>query len=172
MTGIEILYPGKDSTVSGQSKIAFGLLKPDAIARNLDNAIYERMKSAELLIYKSKRLTLSNKDVEFLYGHNKNQDFWGAFSKYMTIGKSEPFLCVDGRNDAVNRLNDLIGCFDPSKATEGTIRRDMAISNYFFKGCYQNLVHSSSDKEKMIVESSYFFPEEREFILKMAGEKI
>jgi nucleoside diphosphate kinase len=171
MTTIEILDTTKDSLNSNQSKITFGLLKPDAIIRNLDNVIYERIKASKLSLYKSKKLMLSKKDVELMYGHNKNKNFWDAFSRYMTIGKSEPFLCIDENNDAVNRLNELVGHFDPSKARKGTIRSDLVIGNYFFDGCYQNLVHSSYDKGKMLSESTYFFPEETEFILKMTGEK-
>jgi|YelNatPaOPRAMG01_1025707.scaffolds.fasta_scaffold27881_2 nucleoside-diphosphate kinase len=149
------------------SKITFGILKPDAIIRNLEEEIYKRITSHGLSIYKKRRVRLTETEVNLIYGHNKDKPFYPHFIKYMTVADSEPFLATlfDGR-DAIKLLNEIVGYWEPEKAEKGTIRGDLAIKDFFkeYSLATQNLIHSAREKNNVISEAKLFFSEELEYI--------
>ena len=148
-----------------KEEMTFGLLKPDAIRRNLVDAIFNRVKSAGFYIYKIKKTNLVKEDIDFIYSHNLNKEFYKVFVNYMMQDEVILFLATFSGN-AIGNLNKIVGHFNPQKAEPGTIRGDLAVPNYFFEGCLQNLIHSSFSREKFLLESLYFFPEERDIIMK------
>lgn len=149
------------------------MLKPDAIARNLEDEIYRRIKERGFEIYKKKRLRLSKRIVNKIYNHNKDKPFHHEYVNYMTYGYSEAFLAIllNGK-DAIEELNLVVGYMDPEKAEKWTVRGALGIKNYFkeFPNILQNLIHSSFSKEKVITEALIFFPEEEKLIISLLGE--
>jgi nucleoside-diphosphate kinase len=55
-------------------------------------------------------------------------------------------------DNAIQRLRDLMGATDPSKAAPGTIRREFATS------IEANVIHGSDSLQSAAFEIPYFFP--------------
>ncbi|MDD2678925.1 MAG: nucleoside-diphosphate kinase [Candidatus Nanoarchaeia archaeon] len=133
----------------------FGLLKPDAVDRNLDQIIFSKILKCNLIIDNKKKLTLTKFDVEYIYGHNLGQSFWNDYVNYMTCGPIVGFI-VNGES-AISNLNNLVGYYIPNLAKEGTIRKELGIHDYFKKyKCFQNIIHSSVNQEKAEYELRWF----------------
>lgn len=136
-------------------EVSFGLLKPDAVHRNLEQVIFSKIIDAGLLITDESKFLLEESDVEYIYGHNKGLDFWQDYVGYMTYCPVIGFK-VNGES-AINTINLLVGYYKPEFAKEGTIRKELAIPNYFKKyKCFQNLIHSSVDIERAEYELRWF----------------
>lgn len=125
--------------------VTLGILKPDSIARNLENDIYARIDQADLEIIKISRRKMSKTDVDFLYPAHAGKNYYQEIVGFMTSHNSEVFMVL-GEN-ALDRLNKLVGSTDPSKSPAGTIRGDFYARNRVltqFPTVYQNNIHSSS----------------------------
>jgi len=60
-------------------------------------------------------------------------------------------MVLEGEH-AIQRLRDLMGATDPSKAAPGTIRREFAAS------IEANVIHGSDSFQSAAFEIPYFFP--------------
>lgn len=128
------------------------IIKPDAVAKNLVGAIYNRFESAGLRIVGAKMMHLSKEQAEGFYAEHKERPFFGALVEFMTSG---PIVVqvLEGE-EAVRKNRDIMGATNPAEALAGTIRADYA------ETIDENAVHGSDATESAAREIAYFFSDE------------
>ena len=127
----------------------FCIIKPDAVARNLQGEILCMIQAAQLKVVGVKMLHLSKAQAEGFYAVHKERSFFGELTDYMCSG---PVLCavLEGE-DAIARYRRLMGATNPAQAEEGTIRKKYALN------LEANSVHGSDAPESATFEIAYFF---------------
>ncbi|MBY6186175.1 nucleoside-diphosphate kinase [Marinobacter hydrocarbonoclasticus] len=130
----------------------FSIIKPDAVAKNLIGAIYNRFESAGLKIVASKMVHLTREQAEGFYAEHKERPFFGALVDFMTSG---PIMVqvLEGEN-AVLANREIMGATNPADAARGTLRSDYANS------IDENAVHGSDALASAEREIAYFFTAE------------
>ena len=123
------------------------IIKPDAVAKNVIGAIYNRFESAGLRIVASKMIHMSKEQAEGFYEH-KERPFFGALVDFMTSG---PVMVQVRRRNAVLANREIMGATNPADAAAGTLRSDYAAS------IDENAVHGSDAPESAAREIAYFF---------------
>ena len=128
------------------------IIKPDAVAKNLIGAIYNRFESAGLRIVASKMMHLSKEQAEGFYAEHEERPFFGALVEFMTSG---PIVVqvLEGEN-AVLKNREIMGATNPAEALAGTLRADYA------ETIDENAVHGSDATETAAREIAYFFSDE------------
>ncbi|RUO80313.1 nucleoside-diphosphate kinase [Idiomarina tyrosinivorans] len=128
------------------------IIKPDAVAKNLVGAIYNRFESAGLRIVAAKMMHLSKEQAEGFYAEHKERPFFGALVEFMTSG---PIVVqvLEGE-EAVRKNRDIMGATNPAEALAGTLRADYA------ETIDENAVHGSDAVESAAREIAYFFSDE------------
>ncbi len=132
------------------------MIKPDGVARGLDQEIIKRVETAGLKIVEKKKLEITKELAEDIYSPHKGKPFYNGLLKFITSG---PVIAtvVQGDN-AIQRLRDLMGATDPEEAAPGTIRGDLKEENIrTAEGTIKNLVHGSDSLESAKRESKIFF---------------
>ena len=125
------------------------IIKPDAVAKNVIGAIYDRFEKAGLKIVAAKMMHLSLAQASEFYGIHKERGFFNDLVAFMSSG---PVMiqALRGEN-AVLKHREIMGATNPAQAAAGTIRADFAES------IDKNAVHGSDSLENAAVEISYFF---------------
>ena len=127
---------------------SLGLLKPDCTLRHLTKTIMEMILETGLEIVATKTLFLSASDVEAFYVSCITENFFAEMSLFLQSGPTIAYL-VRG-NEAITRLNKLVGSTDPVDALPGTIRR-------MGTDIRHNLAHSSQDSLNFLREATIIF---------------
>lgn len=127
----------------------FSIIKPNAVAKNVIGAIYNRFESAGFKIVAAKMLHLTREQAEGFYAEHKGKPFFDGLVTFMTSG---PIMVqvLEGEN-AVQRHRDLMGATNPENALAGTLRADYADS------LTENAVHGSDSQASAEREIAYFF---------------
>ena len=127
----------------------FSIIKPDAVARNLQGEIIAMIQNAGLRIVGMKMIHMTKAQAEGFYAVHSARPFFKDLVEYMISG---PVVvsCLEGEN-AIARYRDLMGATDPAKAAEGTIRKK------FGKSIEANACHGSDGPDTAKVEVAYFF---------------
>ena len=127
----------------------FSIIKPDAVARNLQGEILAMIQKAGLRIVAMKMVQLTQAQAEAFYAVHKERPFYGELVSYMTSG---PVVCsvLEGE-DAITAYRTVMGATDPAKAAEGTIRKIYAES------VQANAVHGSDAPDTAAQEIAFFF---------------
>src|SRR5256885_11399909 len=125
------------------------IMKPDATRRNITGEIVARFEEAGLRVVAQKRMMLSTAQAEAFYNVHKARPFFRSLVDFMT---SNPVVVqvLEGEN-AIAKNREVMGATDPSKAAEGTIRKDFAES------IEANSVHGSDAPETAANEIRFFF---------------
>ena len=125
------------------------LIKPDAVARNLQGDILGMIQAAQLKVTALKMLHLGKAQAEAFYAVHKERPFFASLTDFMCSG---PVLCavLEGE-DAIARYRKLMGATNPAQAEEGTIRKKYALN------LEANSVHGSDTPESAAFEVPYFF---------------
>jgi nucleoside-diphosphate kinase len=125
------------------------IIKPDAVAKNVIGAIYDRFEKAGLRIVAAKRLQLTRAQAEGFYAVHRERGFFNDLVNFMISG---PVMVqvLEGDN-AVLKHRDIMGATNPKEAAPGTIRADFADS------IDANAVHGSDSLENAKTEIAYFF---------------
>jgi nucleoside-diphosphate kinase len=125
------------------------IIKPDAVARDLQGEILSMIQSAQFKVAAMKMLHLSKAQAEGFYAVHKERPFFDELTGYMSSG---PVLCavLEGEN-AIARYRELMGATNPAQAEPGTIRKKYALN------LEANSVHGSDAPESAAFEISYFF---------------
>lgn len=125
------------------------MIKPGAVRRNLIGQIISRFESSGLRVAAARMLQLSQEQAEQFYAIHRERPFYSDLVTYMTEG---PILVMvlEGE-DAIAKNRAIMGSTDPSKATPGTIRFDLA------KNTTRNTVHGSDAPETAATEIAFFF---------------
>jgi len=129
----------------------FSIIKPDAVAKNVIGAIYNRFESAGLRIVASKMIHMSKEQAEGFYAVHRERPFYGELTKFMSSGAC--MVLALEKNNAVAAWRETIGATNPEEAAEGTIRKDFATS------LGENAVHGSDSDENAEKEIAFFFTE-------------
>ena len=128
---------------------SFGLLKPDCLKRGIQKEVIAMIESVGLEIIAIKRVRLTKKEIDIIWTSLSNEDFYEEFLKYCLSGDCMAFI-VEG-DDAIAKLNDLIGHYDPKRAEKHTIR------HRFGRSVMENVIHSTATEEMFWREVSLFF---------------
>jgi len=130
-------------------KITFTMIKPDATAAGHTGKIIDRIIGAGFKIKAMKWTKLSKEEAGKFYEVHKERPFYGELVDYMSSG---PIVAaILEKDNAVEDFRTLIGATDPTKAAEGTIRRDFATS------IAANAIHGSDSDENALIEGAFFF---------------
>ena len=125
------------------------IIKPDAVAKNVIGAIYDRFEKAGLKIVAAKMMHLSLAQASEFYGIHKERGFFNDLVAFMSSG---PVMiqALRGEN-AVLKHREIMGATNPADAAPGTIRADFAES------IDKNAVHGSDAADTAANEIAYFF---------------
>ena len=127
----------------------FSIIKPDATERNLTGAVNAVIEGAGLRIVAQKRVRMTRQEAETFYAVHKERPFFGELVEFMTSGPVVVQV-LEGEN-AVAKYRDIMGATDPTKAAEGTIRKQFA------KSVGENSVHGSDSVDNAKMEIAQFF---------------
>ncbi|QPJ62771.1 MAG: nucleoside-diphosphate kinase [Candidatus Nitronauta litoralis] len=130
-------------------ELTFAIIKPDAVERNLNGKILERIESNGFKIAAMKRARLTQSVAEGFYYVHKERPFFKDLTTFMASGPVT--LLVLEAEGAIKKWRDLMGATNPKDAAEGTIRKDFAVD------IEKNSVHGSDSAENAAFEISYFF---------------
>jgi nucleoside-diphosphate kinase len=126
------------------------LLKPDAVARGLMGEILRRYEAKGLAVVAMELRTIDASVAAQHYVEHVEKEFYPPLRDFVTSGPLVA-LVLEGDN-AVECVRALNGATDGRKATPGSIRGDLALSNR------ENLVHGSDSPESAAREIAIWFP--------------
>ncbi len=129
----------------------FSIVKPNAVAKNVIGAIYNRFESAGFNIVAAKMLHLTKAQAEGFYAEHKGKPFFDGLVAFMISGPIVVSV-LEGEN-AIQRHRDLMGATNPANALAGTLRADYADS------LTENATHGSDSAESAAREIAFFFGE-------------
>jgi len=127
----------------------FGIVKPDAVAKNAVGGVIQMIEGAGLKVVGLKMLRLSQTQAEGFYAVHKARPFYNDLVKFMTSGPVV-VMALEGES-AVTRYREVMGATDSAKAAAGTIR------NAFGTNIERNAVHGSDGPDTAKVEIAFFF---------------
>ena len=127
-----------------------GIVKPDAVKRNLIGEILRRAEGAGLKIIAAQLQQLTKAKAEGFYAVHKERPFFPDLVTFMTSGPCLPFV-LEGEG-AIATWRELMGTTDPKKAAPATIRAAFGTS------IQNNCTHGSDSPETARFETGYFFP--------------
>ncbi len=131
------------------SNRTFTMIKPDAMKKNVQGEIIDRIIKAGFRIVALKMTQLSNEKAGEFYAVHKARPFYGELVEFMSSGPIIAAILEKG--NAVASFRQFIGATDPSKADEGTIRKLYASS------VGENAIHGSDSDENAAIEGNFFF---------------
>jgi nucleoside-diphosphate kinase len=127
------------------------MIKPDGVKRNLIGEVVSRVEEKGFEITKIKMMMISKSLAEEHYGEHKDKPFFNDLVEFITSGPVVA-MQVEGEN-VVAQIRNLMGATNPSDATPGSIRGDLATE------LDQNVVHGSDSDKSAERELNLFFSE-------------
>ena len=127
----------------------FFMIKPDGVKRNLIGEIISRVEEKGFQITKIKMMTITKDIAEEHYSEHKDKPFFSDLVSFITSGPVVA-MQVEGEN-VVSQIRNLMGATNPSDATPGSIRGDLAPE------LDKNVVHGSDSDESAARELNLFF---------------
>jgi nucleoside-diphosphate kinase len=127
------------------------MIKPDGVRRNLIGEVISRVEEKGFEITKIKMMMISKSLAEEHYGEHKDKPFFNDLVEFITSGPVVA-MQVEGENVVV-QIRNLMGATNPSDATPGSIRGDLATE------LDQNVVHGSDSDKSAERELNLFFSE-------------
>lgn len=125
------------------------MIKPDAMKNGHAGAILDKIIKAGFRIAALKQTRLTKEKAGEFYEVHKERPFYGELVQFMSSGII--IAAILEKTNAVADFRTLIGATDPSKADEGTIRKEFATS------VGENAVHGSDSDENARIEGDFFF---------------
>lgn len=125
------------------------LFKPDAVSKQLCGKVLARFEENGLKIRGLKMFRCTDALLREHYAHIANKPF---FPEVMGFMQQTPVIAMalEGKN-AVQRVRDLLGPTDSTKAAPGTIRGDFGVD------VMVNVCHASDSPETAAAELKRFF---------------
>jgi nucleoside-diphosphate kinase len=133
------------------SNRTFTIIKPDSVRKGNFGKIVSRIEATGFRVLGVKKIALSQRQAQAFYAVHSARPFYGSLVEYMTSGPVY-VLALEGEN-AVPSLRALMGATDPTKADQGTIRKE------FGESIEQNAIHGSDSDENANIEIAFFFAE-------------
>ena len=125
------------------------IIKPDAVARNLDNEIKAFIEKNNLKILKSKKIQISKEEASEFYKVHHTKPFYEQLCNYLSSGPI--VVMILEKENAVLANREIMGATNPKEAKEGTIRKKFGIS------IDKNSVHGSDSVDNAKIEINFFF---------------
>ncbi len=125
------------------------MIKPDAMRNGHAGAILDKIIKGGFRVVALKQTRLSKEKAGEFYAVHKERPFYGELVDFMSSGVI--IAAILEKDNAVADFRTLIGATDPSKADEGTIRKQFATS------VGENAVHGSDSDENAQIEGNFFF---------------
>ncbi|MBE9518935.1 MAG: nucleoside-diphosphate kinase [Bacteroidetes bacterium] len=129
--------------------ITFTIIKPFAVSNGHIGPILNKIHDGGFRISAMRMLWLTQGEAERFYEVHKERPFYRDLVEFMTSGNI--VVAILEKENAVEDYRKLIGATDPTKAEEGTIRKEFAES------MQANAVHGSDSDENAKIEGSFFF---------------
>ena len=126
------------------------IIKPDGVRKGLIGEIIKRFDQNGFKIRAMKMVHISKKEAEGFYAVHRDKPFFESLTKFMSSGPI--VVMVLERENAIEKNREIMGATDPTKADEGTIRREFADNKQ------NNIIHASDSPENAKKEISFFFP--------------
>lgn len=126
-----------------------GIIKPDAVQRNLIGAILEKAESSGLKVKAMKMVRLTKAQAEGFYYVHKERPFFDSLTTFMSEGPI--VLVVFEAENAISRWREVMGATDPAKASAGTVRK------LYGQSVERNSSHGSDSPSSAEFEIGYFF---------------
>jgi nucleoside-diphosphate kinase len=125
------------------------IIKPDAVQRNLAGKILARLEAEGFVVLGMKMVYLSKPEAERFYQVHRDKPFFDSLTSYMASGPAIPLLLQ--RDNAIQKLREIMGATNPAQAAEGTIRKTWGLN------VEQNAIHGSDAPETAASEIAFFF---------------
>jgi nucleoside-diphosphate kinase len=129
--------------------LTFGIIKPDAVKAGTTGSIVQRIIDDGFRIRALKLIHMTLKQAEGFYAVHRERPFFAGLTEFMSSGPC--VVMTLEKPAAVSAWRKLMGATDPSKADEGTLRKEFGAS------LGENAVHGSDSDENAAIEISYFF---------------
>jgi nucleoside-diphosphate kinase len=124
----------------------FGMIKPDATARGVEDAMIADIEAAGFRILDKRRLVMTRDQAEWLYREHSQRDHFKDLVDY-TISGEVVMMLIEGDGDNVPAdFRRLMGATDRTKAEPHTLRARYAV------GYRENSVHGSDSPAAAIDE--------------------
>ena len=127
------------------------IVKPDAVARNLESKIKSFFKEKNLKILISKKVQITKEEAAEFYKVHQTKPFYKNLCNYLSSGPIV-VMVLEGEG-AIFKNRQIMGATDPLKAKEGTLRMMYGLS------IDKNSVHGSDSVENAKIEIGFFFKE-------------
>jgi len=131
------------------SERTLSIIKPDGVSQAVAGKVLARLEAEGFRIVGLKMVRMSKAEAEGFYHVHREKPFFDSVTDFMSSGPA--IVMVLEREDAITVLRDVMGATDPSKAAEGTIRKELATN------VERNVIHGSDSPETAELEISYFF---------------
>ena len=125
------------------------IIKPDAVERNLIEAIKSIFIKNDLSIKDNKKIHISKEEAAEFYKVHQSKPFYNDLCNYLSSGPIVVMI-LEGKN-AVIKNRKIMGATDPKNAEENTIRKLFGIS------IDKNSVHGSDSSDNAKKEINFFF---------------
>ncbi|MEO0232751.1 MAG: nucleoside-diphosphate kinase [candidate division WOR-3 bacterium] len=125
------------------------VIKPDAVKKKKIGKIIEILEENGFEIKDIKMKRLKKEEAEKFYMPHKGKDFFNKLIDFITSGEVVGILVE--KENAIEKLRELVGETDPKKARCGTIR------HMFGENITENAVHAADSLESFKREVSIFF---------------
>jgi nucleoside-diphosphate kinase len=129
--------------------LTFGIIKPDAVRGGKTGSVLQRIIDGGFRVRAMKLIHLTRQEAEGFYAVHRERPFFGELTTFMSGGPCV-VLALE-KEGAVRAWRDFMGATDPSKADEGTLRKEFGAS------LGENAVHGSDSEENAQIELAYFF---------------
>lgn len=127
------------------------LLKPDTVRRGLIGEVLGRFEAKGLTLVAMDLRSIDGAQADRHYAEHVERDFYPPLREFVTSG---PLVAAVLEGDeAVEVVRAINGATDGRKASPGTIRGDLSLSNR------ENLVHGSDSPESAEREIALWFPD-------------
>lgn len=131
------------------SELTLSIIKPDAVAGGHAGEILTLIEQAGFRIRGMRMLHLSKPEAEGFYEVHREKGFFPGLVEFMTEG---PVIVMAlERENAIQKLREIMGATDPAQAAEGAIRRR------FGTAIQRNAIHGSDGPDTADFELRYFF---------------
>ncbi len=134
------------------------LIKPDGLKKSLTGNILTRLSETKLEIVAVKITRVSRELAEKHYMYMKDRPFYGELIKYIRgelHERRKVMAMVYWGKDAISKVRQLAGATNPEEADSVSIRG--AYGRITTKGIYENVIHTSRDKEEAEREIKLWF---------------
>ncbi len=127
------------------------LIKPTAVENNQIGQIINRFENAGFIINKLLKKQFIRLKFEDLYQEHKGKDFYEKIVDWMS---SKPIVAMvlEGDDNIVSDVRNLVGATNPAEARPGTLRGDIGVSLE-----PDNIIHASDSDKSASREIKIFF---------------